>query len=135
MSAKHTSGPWHLLDQRASTLESLGWSGPEQDAIIISRKAPRDILASAGDNCVVCRIEFRNRAEMLGEGNMSDARLIAAAPDLLEALREILGPLNVCSDNRHVRDDQCLPIDITVGELRKARAAIAKAEGIDCEHA
>ena len=47
--------------------------------------------------------------------------------ELLEALIEILGPLNVCSDNPHVRDDQVLPVDMTMGELRKARAAIAKA--------
>lgn len=58
-----------------------------------------------------------------------DARLIAAAPCLLEALVEILGPLNACSDNPNVRDDACLPIDMTMGELRKARAAIAKATG------
>lgn len=52
-----------------------------------------------------------------------------AAPDLLAALTEILGPLNICSDNRHVRDDECVLIDITMGELRKARAAIARATG------
>ena len=59
----------------------------------------------------------------------ANARLIAAAPDLLEALREILGPLNVCSDNHNVLDDQVLPVDITMGELRRARAAIARATG------
>lgn len=49
----------------------------------------------------------------------------AAAPALFEALTEILGPLNVCSDNPNVRDDVCLPIEMTMGELRKARAALA----------
>lgn len=59
----------------------------------------------------------------------ADAKLIAAAPDLLSAMLEILGPLNVCSDNHHVRDDEVLPLDMTMGELRQARAAIAKALG------
>lgn len=57
------------------------------------------------------------------------ASLFTSAPDLLEALVEILGPLNVCSDNQNVSDDVCLPVDMTMGELRKARAAIAKATG------
>lgn len=60
---------------------------------------------------------------------LANARLIAAAPELLAALVEILGPLNVCSDNPNVGDDVCLPIDMTMGELRRARAAIAKATG------
>jgi hypothetical protein len=59
----------------------------------------------------------------------ANARLISAAPELLEALLAILGPLNVCSDNKHVRDEEVLPLDITMGELRAARAAIAKARG------
>lgn len=62
-----------------------------------------------------------------GEEGAANMRLASAAPELLAALVEILGPLNVCSDNLNVRDDACLPIDMTMGELRRARAAIAKA--------
>lgn len=62
-------------------------------------------------------------------GKPADADLIAAAPDLLEALQDILGPLNACSDNANVRDDIVLPVDMTMGELRKARAALSKALG------
>lgn len=54
---------------------------------------------------------------------------LAAHDDMLAALVEILGPLNVCSDNPHVDDHIVLPVDMTMGELRKARAAIAKARG------
>jgi len=58
----------------------------------------------------------------------TDAQVLTEQRDaLLEALGDILGPLNVCSDNPHVRDDETLPIDMTMGELRKARAAIARA--------
>jgi hypothetical protein len=59
----------------------------------------------------------------------ADAKLITAAPDLYEALADILGPLNVCTDNLNVRDDACLPIDMTMGEVRKGRAALARARG------
>lgn len=43
---------------------------------------------------------------------------------LREALFEIVGPLNVCSDNPNVPDDTLLEVDRTMGEIRKARAAL-----------
>lgn len=46
------------------------------------------------------------------------------SPDALATLTSIFGSLNVCSDNPNVPDDFLVPIDITMGELRKARAAI-----------
>ena len=55
-------------------------------------------------------------------GVMADARLIAAAPELLEALR---GMLELDEDHHqrgHCDDDVC-------AEVLKARAAIAKATG------
>jgi hypothetical protein len=98
MSAQHTPGPWTLNFDGTGAFR-------EQDQ-------PYVFVAALG----------RPLAE-----RKANARLIAAAPELLEALEEILGPLNVCSDNPNVRDDVCLPIEMTMGELRKARAAIAKA--------
>ena len=50
-----------------------------------------------------------------GPNPAGDARLIAAAPDLLEALRELLDHL----------DAHC----VTIGDCNQAHAAIAKAEG------
>lgn len=43
---------------------------------------------------------------------------------LREALFEIVGPLNVCSDNPNVPDDTLIAVDITMGEIRKARSAL-----------
>lgn len=47
---------------------------------------------------------------------------------LREALTEILGPLNVCSDNPHVSDEVCLPVDMTMGDLRRARQALQQGQ-------
>lgn len=63
----------------------------------------------------------------------ADARLIAAAPELLEALRPF-AELDLRPDGFDQRDDS-QPIYardnsvITVGDVRRARAAIAKATG------
>lgn len=66
-----------------------------------------------------------------GEDSFANARLISAAPDMLEALEAVLGPLAVSPDNPNVKADTLIPVDITMGELRQAWAAIAKAEGGD----
>ena len=57
-------------------------------------------------------------------GVMADARLIASAPELLEALRGMLALDEEHHQRGHCDDDVC-------AEVRKARAAIAKATGGD----
>lgn len=108
MSAAFTPGPW-AVDPLG--IECMG-----------------DISTADGSQCVAQaqQVVCDTRRQ---DTRRANARLIAAAPDLLAALLEILGPLNVCSDNQNVRDDECLPVDMTMGELRKARAAIARALG------
>lgn len=55
------------------------------------------------------------------------AKLEAERDALLAVLVEIFGPINFSADNPNVRDDAILPVDMTMGELRRARSAIAKA--------
>jgi hypothetical protein len=121
--SQHTPGPWALTEPRMGAfneaLMSVVTPGKRYVADI-QPTAPQS--HRAGNNRIV-------RRKVFGPEDMANARLIAAAPELLEALVEILGPLNVCSDNPNVRHDASLPIDMTMGELRKARAAIAKARG------
>ncbi len=62
------------------------------------------------------------------EQHEANARLIAAAPALLEALR-VLVPTNIGTPPASVPDGQILPVDMTVGELRKAIAALLQATG------
>lgn len=59
-----------------------------------------------------------------------DAVLAAAAPALLEALRGLV-PTNMGTPPASLPDEQILPVDMTVGELRMALAALLQATGGD----
>lgn len=50
----------------------------------------------------------------------------ARCGDLLAACQSVI-PHNLCTDNPNVSDDQVIPLDFTMGELRRIAAAIAKA--------
>lgn len=103
MTTKHTPGPWRLRPLIDNTLAVYG-SG-EYDIVFPKRGGPMD----------------------------ADARLIAAAPDLLKALKPIADIPEVFW--RNYPDDR--PImgwdnhKITAGHVRAARAAIAKATNAD----
>jgi hypothetical protein len=91
----HTPGPW--------------WIENEKDS-----EGPREI-----SDC------YGRTAEVYGEGSEGDAnaRLIAAAPELLAALKEAAQELSlVCKWFDH-------PEQTTTETLRRATSAIAKAEG------
>jgi hypothetical protein len=89
--SKHTPGPWVVN----------GFGG---DFIVLAR-LPRGVAISA-----------KNPP---GRGDeIADARLIAAAPDLLEALKECSGRLKI-----HMKHTEDLMADM------KAQKAIARAEG------
>lgn len=116
---QHTPGPWYV--------------GCQNDGLFVvagRRPAPNnDYPWHDAPRVALCKVFAGADGDCLPVDAYANAHMIAAAPELLEALVEILGPLNVCCDNPNVRDDQCLPVDMTMGELRKARAAIAKARG------
>ena len=86
---------WYVRDFRASTMRRLGWVGPSIDRILITNQTGPEMEASSGENCVVARIQFDNRPEELTESNFEDALLMAAAPALLQALRDIV---DFCDD-------------------------------------
>jgi hypothetical protein len=58
----------------------------------------------------------------------ANARLIAAAPELYEALADTL-PRNVCLTNGSVGDETIIPLECTMGELRRISQLLAKARG------
>jgi hypothetical protein len=95
--ATHTLGPWWT---QASTANG-------EPEIVVNRPW------SAG-GASVCVVESSRRHDVL----LADARLIAAAPELLEALETLA--------NEEWRDDSD---PILENARTKARAAIAKAKG------
>lgn len=94
MSTKHTPGPWRLRELNNSTLAVYG-SG-EYDIVFPKRNAPRD----------------------------ADARLIAAAPELLEALEEIMK-----CEAAFSTDQLTFANNVIKKHVEIAQAAIAKAKG------
>ena len=48
--------------------------------------------------------------------------------ELVEALEALL-PSNVSVENCNIPDDETVPVDMTLGDIRAARAALAKAQG------
>ena len=95
--SKHTQGPWRFRPHRMQCFDNIG---VKRDGFNI------DGPESLGD--MEC-----------GAFNEADARLIAAAPDLLEALKPFLE--DDIYDGDHTRE--------LVKAVKIARAAIAKAEG------
>ena len=99
MSAKHTPGPW------IGAGPSFGDPLPRYTTEIVTEWEDED-----GEALSICSLPFRHH----DDENEANARLIAAAPELLEALKELTGHINE---------------RFSGGVWDRARAAIAKAEG------
>ena len=101
MSTTHTSGPWR-------------------------EHSHRQIGPDAGIVCEVWSAIGETDADRIAQAD-ANARLIAAAPDLLEALQEM-----VAGDAEAIEDAKRLGVpfpDEMLAAYHKARAAIAKATG------
>ncbi len=129
--AKHTPGPWTIvLNDYDSTLE------------VISRKGKP--IANVCTESLLCEWDFI----MSKEEAMANAAIIAAAPEMCEALKELLPPDDMASNywwcptckravpGTEVTYEECHEICGTyIGAvndsqwLRKAKDAIAKTEG------
>lgn len=104
MSAKHTPGPWRLIDETG-------------DELAITTDDRMDC------NCVEIVAVAIGWDEPLESEQQANARLIAAAPELLEALLATYEALGI-SYPLHSSD-----MDKRGAVLAKACAAIAKATG------
>lgn len=103
--AKHTPGPWEWSDKyRTADSERNTWS----------------LLGDGGYGILSCDGD-ENSPQSLGKSGEANARLIAAAPELLDALRSMLVQFNFNTITGIVHDESAVIV--------KAREAIAKATG------
>lgn len=109
--SKHTPGPWSVDDDPRHGLNTL----------ILDRR--NDIVASTADSCMT-----DSDLAIAGSECEANARLIAAAPDLLAACEAMLPHLEAMIERANpAHEDTGHYSDQTA--VRLARAAIAKARG------
>ena len=96
----HTKGPWEVVEH--------------PHAICVRTESPSKTKYGASRYAVIGGFDSNDRAQL--EEARANARLIAAAPDLLEALKDMVGLVEL----------MC-PFDGP--QQRKARATIARATG------
>jgi hypothetical protein len=108
MSAQHTPGPWSIFDLHDET--RLNVRGPNEEFVA---------------DCADGFYSDETDDWVMAVESLPNARLISAAPDLLEALSEAIDALDAS------RGIEAYP-DFQAWEA-KARAAIAKATGTSSE--
>lgn len=140
---QHTPGPWHVgwtMGQHLRHGEDYCTWCNDKHLLVRTRTEPspdpREFQDTVhvhlfANNAADFRTIVSNSGEQVvgmydyGQGgvctSMADARLIAAVPDLLEALRQAVIVLESIADTHNY--------DISIGAVPQARAAIAKAEG------
>ncbi len=106
MGEKHTPGPWY----------QFGCGVTDENPKHVKPGTPLNLIAATGDDC-----DPGDESQQI-----ANARLIAAAPELLAALNDAL-PLLEGFEDADMHEDDEVPIVAPV--LAKVRAAIAKAEG------
>jgi hypothetical protein len=100
--SKHTPGPWEYIKGASCIISTTEWLVKPSEYNEGTKTKVLDLTGSMG-----------------GTDTQADARLIAAAPDLLEALEGFL----MCQAQDGTK---CAPND---EDFDKAREAIAKAKG------
>lgn len=103
---QHTPGPWRVVGDTV--------------------KGPRGNIVA---ECVGYSVQAADPAQRVQGGREANARLIAAAPALLDALKEVYGWHRRATDERQ----QSAPVlrDYLYHAREAARAAIAQAEGVE----
>lgn len=135
----HTPGQWRWeINLKHKTVNLCGGERPKFDLTIMGFRRwgmagaapafinPRKIMQRADEFTAIVPGR-EHHADWFQAIDHPDANLIAAAPDLLAALDELI-PHNIGLGD-HLPSGTVIPVDMTMGEIRRARAAIARARG------
>ena len=127
--SKYTNGPWEVVRTDVG--------------IIVRTESVKKTRAGASRYAAIGGFD-RSDPEQLAEA-LANARLIAAAPELLEALIELVGEIELLADEScgvaglHLNGDVAAWEEILpggrfewLGSLERAESAIAKAARVDC---
>jgi hypothetical protein len=121
MRTKHTPGPWNVYEQSIEDAEAakrelcaLVDGTPKVGPTLFMLCAPNG-LSPAVTGC--------------GECADANARLIAAAPDMLRMLRSLLRTVSSMGGDLKVTAPESINANTYEDELRRINALIAKAEG------
>jgi hypothetical protein len=113
--AQHTPGPWKAFNKDGKHVQADEWS-TDCEGALTSTHAP----IKAGSRVVALVVASSKRWPDLPD-IAPDCRLIAAAPELLEACRSIVNAFDALKPSSAARTEPM--------QINAARAAIAKAEG------
>lgn len=109
MTGEATPGPWFVVPYG------------DGDSLVI--------CSDAGGEWRICFMATHGGTASVWDAIQANAQLISTAPDLLAVVEGML-PRNLCLTNKNVRDDTVVPLETTMGELRKIAAVVAKARAI-----
>jgi len=118
---KHTPGPWEIVRHMG-----FGFEGAEE---VDNTECQMGFAGPNGERVCWFGQSANYEATEGDEPSEANARLIAAAPDLLEAGNKVLNYATldgILSDESRHADSV---FAIRLGDLRELRSAIAKAEG------
>ena len=117
MSAQHTPGPWRVAEPTGFIYAANPYIG--HDMLVAQVRGWGHLTGTGGGGCAF----DEDKAIAIQEAN---ARLIAAAPDLLAALKEAE---NALADYIPTIEKTGASLNYGHKVLARCRAAIAKAEG------
>ena len=126
MTMKHVPAPWSVNDNQDGTLYVVApWSDK------ITTLNTNTFGSCHGSH--ICEVRYTEGGIPTKEQAIAHATMIAAAPDLLEALKELLGDfaqlIEYYNEERTADAWDAVTIDEMSNGAIKARAAIAKATG------
>jgi hypothetical protein len=117
---KHTPGSWQVG-------YGTGLTGPRTSPIVyLDKHGISEIPIRVGDHAVAWVLSSK---DLFDGRELADAQLIAAAPDLLEALQKALMALDAIGDEMTVGERYTNAGQYLLDALIPARDAIAKASG------